>query len=145
MRQMLINYSLDKLPELKLIPHQLLGTKLTMSTADRPQTDGQSERSLRSVTAMLRHYTKALGQDWDKNLWAAQFAYNDSVHEATGFSLFHLPTRPGPIWQRATGSAANPKQKIGRRTPNFKITHSASSGCDLHLRKYSRRSKRKTH
>ena len=68
--------------------HQMLGTRLMMSTANHPQTDGQSERSLRTVLAMIRHYVDELGSDWDEHLWALEFAYNDSVHAVTGFSPF---------------------------------------------------------
>jgi hypothetical protein len=68
--------------------HRQLGTKLKMSTANHPQTDGQSERSLRTIMAMLRHYVNEAGADWDEHLWAIEFAYNDSVHEATGFTPF---------------------------------------------------------
>ena len=68
--------------------HKLLGTKLLMSTANHPQTDGQSERGLRSVLAILRHMVNDMGDDWDDHLWAAEFAYNDSLHAATGFSPF---------------------------------------------------------
>ena len=70
--------------------HELLGTKLMMSTADHPQTDGQSERSLRSVQAMLRHYVSEQGDDWDEHLWAVEFAYNDAVQATTGFAPFEL-------------------------------------------------------
>jgi len=70
--------------------HELLGTKLNMSTADHPQTDGQSERSLRSVQAMLRHFVKQQGVDWDEHLWAVEFAYNDAVQASTGFRRFRL-------------------------------------------------------
>ena len=48
--------------------HQMLGTRLMMSTANHPQTDGQSERSLRTILAMIRHYVDELGSDWDEHL-----------------------------------------------------------------------------
>lgn len=68
--------------------HELLGTRLMMSTADHPQTDGQSERGLRSAVAMLRHYVDEHGEDWDEHLWAVEFAYNDAVNRTTGLSPF---------------------------------------------------------
>ena len=36
--------------------HKLMGTTLKMSTAAHPQTDGQSERAVRTVTEMLHSY-----------------------------------------------------------------------------------------
>jgi hypothetical protein len=66
----------------------MLGTRLMMSTANHPQTDGQSERSLRTLIAMLRHYVSSAGDDWDDKLWAVEFAYNDAAHKVTGFTPF---------------------------------------------------------
>lgn len=68
----------------------LLDTKLSMSTAFRPQTDGQSERANRTLEDMLRAYCHDRQDTWDTRLSAAEFAYNNSVNDSTGYTPFFL-------------------------------------------------------
>ncbi|KAJ9511611.1 hypothetical protein QJQ45_007360 [Haematococcus lacustris] len=68
----------------------LTGTRLLMSSAYHPQTDGQSERANRTVEDMLRPYINHHKTDWDQHLAAVEFAYNSSTHVGTGFSPFYL-------------------------------------------------------
>lgn len=67
-----------------------LGTRLAMSTAYHPQTDGQSERMVRTLKEMLRSVVGYRQDDWTDHLAAAEFAYNDSVHPSTGLTPFEL-------------------------------------------------------
>ncbi len=69
---------------------KLTGTKLAMSTAYHPQTDGQTERANRTVEEMLRAYVSPHHDDWDKHLVAVEFAYNSAVQASTGFTPFYL-------------------------------------------------------
>ena len=69
---------------------KLLGTKLAMSTAYHPRTDGQTERANRTIEQMLRFYVNRRQNDWDEHLTAAEFAYNNSKQSSTGFSPFYL-------------------------------------------------------
>jgi hypothetical protein len=75
---------------------QQLGTKLAMSTAYHPQTDGQTERANRTLEDMLRAYVTYRQDDWDQHLVAAEIAYNNSVQASTGFSPFFLNTGQHP-------------------------------------------------
>jgi transposase InsO family protein len=68
----------------------LLDTKLSMSTSYHPQTDGQSERANRTLEDMLRAYCYDRQDTWDTRLSAAEFAYNNSVNDSTGFTPFFL-------------------------------------------------------
>lgn len=68
----------------------LLGTKLSMSSAYHPQTDGQSERANRSVEDYLRCYVNDRHNNWDQCLSAAEFAFNNAVNASTGFTPFFL-------------------------------------------------------
>jgi hypothetical protein len=61
-----------------------------MSTAYHPQTDGQAERAHRTLQEMLRCYVDSEGRDWDIHLPVVEFAYNSSVHPATGSTPFYL-------------------------------------------------------
>lgn len=65
-----------------------LGTSLDMSTADHPQTDGQTERTNRTLQDYLRHYVSYAQTNWAELLCLAEFHYNKSVHSSTGFSPF---------------------------------------------------------
>jgi hypothetical protein len=67
-----------------------LGTKLAMSTAYHPQTDGQTERANRTLEEMLRAYVNTKQDDWDRHLTAVEIAYNNSKQTSTGFSPFYL-------------------------------------------------------
>lgn len=69
--------------------YSLLGTKLAMSTAFHPETDGQSERAVRTVVDMLRCFASDHKQ-WDEQLSLVEFAYNNSVNPSTGFSPFYM-------------------------------------------------------
>jgi hypothetical protein len=67
-----------------------LGIKQLMSTAFHPQTDGQTERANRTLEEMLRHYVNPSQDDWDLKLPCAEFAVNNAVKAATGYSPFYL-------------------------------------------------------
>ena len=67
-----------------------LGTKLLMSTAFHPQTDGQTERQNRTLEENLRAYVNYQQDDWDMKLTAAELSYNTSEHASTGYSPFYL-------------------------------------------------------
>ncbi|KAG2777281.1 hypothetical protein PC116_g4036 [Phytophthora cactorum] len=67
----------------------LLGTQLSMSTADHPQTDGQTERVNRVLGDMLKSYTHSF-QQWIDCLPMADFSINNSVHASTGHTPFYV-------------------------------------------------------
>ncbi|KAG2931049.1 hypothetical protein PC117_g13601 [Phytophthora cactorum] len=55
----------------------LLGTQLSMSTADHPQSDGQTERVNRVLGDLLKSYAYSF-QQWSDCLPMAEFAINNS-------------------------------------------------------------------
>ncbi|KAE9083768.1 hypothetical protein PF007_g21775 [Phytophthora fragariae] len=65
---------------------ELLGTQLSMSTADHPQTDGQTERVNRVLVDALESYAHSF-QHWSDCLPMAEFAINNSVHVSTGHTV----------------------------------------------------------
>jgi len=67
-----------------------LGTKLSMSTAYHPQSDGQTERANRTLEEMLRAYVNYKQDDWDEHLLAAEIATNNATQASTGYSPFFL-------------------------------------------------------
>ncbi|GJT14900.1 putative reverse transcriptase domain-containing protein [Tanacetum coccineum] len=56
------------------------GTRLDMSTAYHPQTDGQSERTIQTLEDMLRACVLDFGKGWDKHLPLVEFSYNNIYH-----------------------------------------------------------------
>lgn len=68
----------------------LLGSKLKMSTAFHPQTDGQTERVNRVLEDMLRHYVSPVQDDWDEHLDCAEFAVNNAWQESVRNTPFFL-------------------------------------------------------
>ncbi|KAG3235910.1 hypothetical protein PI124_g19065 [Phytophthora idaei] len=67
----------------------LLGTQLSMSTADHPQTDGQTECVNRVLGGLLKSYAHSF-QQWSDCLPMAEFAINNSVHASTGNTPFYV-------------------------------------------------------
>ncbi|GJP43495.1 hypothetical protein CLOM_g2947 [Closterium sp. NIES-68] len=68
----------------------LLGTKLAMSSAYHPQTDGHTERLNQIVEQLLRAACKDDISKWDLHLPVVEFAYNNATHAATGQTPFFL-------------------------------------------------------
>ncbi|GJX56702.1 putative reverse transcriptase domain-containing protein, partial [Tanacetum coccineum] len=65
-----------------------LGTRLDMSTAYHPQTDGQSERTIQTLEDMLRACVIDFGGSWDVHIPLAEFSYNNSYHLSIRCALF---------------------------------------------------------
>ena len=65
-----------------------LGTRVNMSTAYHPQTDGQSERTIRTLEDMLRACVLDWGDSWERHLPLVEFAYNNSFHSSIGMSPY---------------------------------------------------------
>lgn len=63
---------------------ECLGTKLKMSTAYHPQTDGQSERTIQTIEDMLRTCALDFKGSWDEHLPLVEFSYNNSYHASIG-------------------------------------------------------------
>ncbi|GKA23705.1 putative reverse transcriptase domain-containing protein [Tanacetum coccineum] len=57
-----------------------MGTRLDMSTAYHPQTDGQSERTIQTLEDMLRACVIDFGNGWERHLPLIEFSYNNSYH-----------------------------------------------------------------
>ncbi|POM77041.1 Pol protein [Phytophthora palmivora] len=69
---------------------QLLGTKMTMSPADHPQTDCQTERVNRVLEDTLRSICAEAPRSWSDQPPMVEFALNNAVHASTGLTPFYL-------------------------------------------------------
>jgi transposase InsO family protein len=92
----------------------ILKTQHNLSSAFRPQTDGQTERTNRFVEDYLRGVVNPVQNDWDDFLHLAEFAYNRRVHSSIGMSPFeadlgYVPYMPDDV-------AADPEFKQLNKT-----------------------------
>ena len=67
---------------------QALGTKLHFSTAFHPQTDGQSERTIKTLEDMLRACVLEFQGSWDDYVNLIEFAYNNHYHSSIGMAPY---------------------------------------------------------
>ena len=67
---------------------KVLGTRLDMSTADRPRTDGQTERVNCVIGDVIRSVCAKLPKTWSSMLPVIELALNNAVHASTGFTPF---------------------------------------------------------
>ena len=122
---------------------EALGVQLLMSTAEHPQTDGQSEAAVKVIQKLLKPFVFQ-GQDWEELLPSLEFAYNDTVQSSTGQTPFYLNyghhptgvTRHEPVdnphaedqvryllrLQEAARDAINDAQQVQRRNADKKRT-----------------------
>jgi len=76
---------------------ETLGTELKMSSARHPETNGQTERTIRIITQYFRSFVKYNFKNWDLWLPLAEFAYNSAIHSATGMSPFQVILERQPL------------------------------------------------
>lgn len=67
---------------------RLMGTKMNLSTAYHPQTNGQTERTNRTMLQALRMYVSHQQDDWDLHLDMVEFAYNSAEQESIHMTPF---------------------------------------------------------
>nr|GFA90379.1 putative reverse transcriptase domain-containing protein [Tanacetum cinerariifolium] len=85
-----------------------LGTRLDMSTAYHPETDGQSERTIQTLEDMLRACAIDFGKGWVNHLPLVEFSYNNSYHasiKATPFEALYGQKCRSPICWTEVGEA----------------------------------------
>nr|GEX78187.1 putative reverse transcriptase domain, ribonuclease H-like domain, aspartic peptidase domain protein [Tanacetum cinerariifolium] len=102
----------------------VLGTRLDMSTAYHPETDGQSERTIQTLKDMLRACAIDFGKGWVNHLPLVEFSYNNSYHATIKVSPFEaLYGRKFQIKQRM--QAARDRQKsyadLKRKPMEFQV------------------------
>jgi hypothetical protein len=84
-----------------------LGTKLSVSTAFHPQTDGQTERANRTLEEMLRAFVNHRQDNWARLLPLVEFAYNNSQQASTKQTPFYLNHGRHPLLPSSISTHAN--------------------------------------
>lgn len=109
--------------------HRLVGTRLLMSTAFHPQTDGVTERANRSIGQVLRTMVEPDQTDWVQRIPLVEFALNSNISSSTGFAPFELnygymPTMIGGI---TPNDASKPgvKKFVTQALSNLAMAHDA--------------------
>ncbi|GJW73880.1 putative reverse transcriptase domain-containing protein [Tanacetum coccineum] len=88
--------------------NKALGTRLDMSTAYHPETDGQSERTIQTLEDMLRACVLDFGKNWDRHLPLVEFSYNNSYHtsiKAAPFEALYGRKCRSPVCWAEVGDA----------------------------------------
>nr|GEW27373.1 reverse transcriptase domain-containing protein [Tanacetum cinerariifolium] len=86
--------------------NKTLGTRLDMSTAYHPKTDGQCERTIQTLEDMLRSCVLDFRKGWDKHLPLVEFSYNNSYHtniKAAPFEMLYGRKCRSPIYWAEVG------------------------------------------
>nr|GEY87021.1 putative reverse transcriptase domain-containing protein [Tanacetum cinerariifolium] len=76
---------------------EALGTRLDMSTAYHPQTDGQSERTIQTMEDMLRACVLDFRGSWDVHLSLVEFSYNNRLKAARNRQKSYADKRRKPL------------------------------------------------
>ena len=80
-----------------------------MSTAFHPQTDGQTERTNRTLEDMLRRFIGNSHKDWDSLLPMCEFAVNNAWQESVKSTPFYINYGQHPLTPLSTqGETNNP-------------------------------------
>ncbi|GJU35713.1 putative reverse transcriptase domain-containing protein [Tanacetum coccineum] len=101
---------------------EALGTRLDMSTAYHPQTDGQSERIIQTLEYMLRACVLDFGGSWDVHLPLVEFSYNNSYHSSVRcapFKALYSGKCHSPIMWAEVGEGVVSFGKKGKLAPRF--------------------------
>ncbi|GJV14974.1 putative nucleotidyltransferase, ribonuclease H [Tanacetum coccineum] len=101
---------------------EALRTRLDISTAYHPQTDGQSERIIQTLEDMLRACILDFGGSWDVHLPLVEFSYINSYHSSmrcAPFEALYGRNCRSPIMWAEVGEGVVRFGKKGKLAPRF--------------------------
>nr|GEX92339.1 putative reverse transcriptase domain-containing protein [Tanacetum cinerariifolium] len=106
-----------------------------MSTTYHPQTDGQSERTIRTLEDMLRVCVMAFRKGWDRHLPLIEFSYNNTYHtsiKVVAFEALYGRKCRSPVYWAEVGDAQLTGPEIIRETIEkiIQIKHCLQASCD---------------
>nr|GEU70315.1 putative reverse transcriptase domain-containing protein [Tanacetum cinerariifolium] len=102
-----------------------MGTRLDMSTAYHPQTDGKSERTIQTLEDMLRACVIDFGNGWERHLPLIEFSYNNSYHASIKAAPFEASEVS--ITREFLSSPGNVKISFGRTARSTSFLQDRSS------------------
>lgn len=97
-----------------------LNIKLKMSTANHPQTDGQTERTIQILNRLLKTYTGNNHRQWDRLLPHIEFVYNSTPNRVTKTAPFevdigYIPNEPIIVTGDAVSSRHDSTQELATK------------------------------
>nr|GEW29803.1 reverse transcriptase domain-containing protein [Tanacetum cinerariifolium] len=120
---------------------EALGTRLDMSTAYHPKTDGQSERIIQTLEDMLRACVIDFGGSWDQHFPLVEFSYNNSYHasiKAAPFEALYGRKCRSPVGWSEVGDSQLTGPELIRET-NEKIVQIKNRLCKAQTVRIQRR------
>ncbi|GJT10270.1 putative reverse transcriptase domain-containing protein [Tanacetum coccineum] len=96
---------------------EALGTRLDMSTAYHPLTDGQSEGTIQSLEDILKACVLDFGGSWYVHLPLVEFSYNNSYHASVRcapFEALYGRKCRSPIMWAEVGDGQETTEKISQ-------------------------------
>ncbi|GJZ92649.1 retrovirus-related pol polyprotein from transposon TNT 1-94 [Tanacetum coccineum] len=105
-----------------------LGTRLDMSIAYHPQTDGQSERTIQTLEDMLRACVIDFGNGWDRHLSLIEFSYNNSYHTSIKAAPFEALYGPSLVEEPVEIKDREVKRLKQSRSPIIKVRLNSRRG-----------------
>src|SRR6266481_5838850 len=108
--------------------HRLMGTKLLMSTAFHPQTDGATERANHSVRQVLQALVCNDQKDWASQCPIVEFVLNSSISSSMGYVPFELNYGFIPQFGQRLGTDtkfAGVQQFVQQAQLNLMMAHNA--------------------
>ncbi|GJS42192.1 putative reverse transcriptase domain-containing protein [Tanacetum coccineum] len=115
--------------------NKALGTRLDMSKAYHPETNGQSERTIQSLKDMLRACLLDFGKNWDRHLPLVEFSYNNSYHTSIKREVNPRYVSPFKVTERVGTVAYKLKlpQQLSRLHNTFHVSNLKMYLCDESL------------
>nr|GEV88562.1 putative reverse transcriptase domain-containing protein [Tanacetum cinerariifolium] len=115
--------------------NKALGTRLDISTAYHPETDGQRERTILTLEDMLRACALDFGKGLDRHLLLVDFSYNNSYHtsiKAAPFEALYGRKYRSPIYWAEVGDSQLTDPKIIHETTEkiVQIKSRIQAACD---------------
>lgn len=97
---------------------KILGIRIRLSSAEHPQTDGQTEIMNQYLDQRLRPFVNHFQDNWSELLPAMDYAQAILPHESTGMAPFEVETgclpRMSYDWEERTRKFGSPREELNR-------------------------------
>src|SRR3954465_1475474 len=117
-----------------------LGSKLRLSSAYHPQTDGQTERTIQSLEDLLRACVLEQGGSWSSHLPLIEFTYNNSYHSSIGMApfeaLYGRRCRTPLCWYESGESVVIGPEIVQQTTEKIKMIQEKMRASQSHQKSY---------
>jgi transposase InsO family protein len=120
--------------------YKCMGTKLRMSSAYHPQTDGLTERMNRTVEQVLRKYVNDVQDDWDEHLPAVQFSLNTLGFRVCWAIYSYKEAVQDGLSNNASERLENAQRVSYQPVVSIRLMHFPTGQRQGHCRQYNRTS-----